>query len=191
MLGVAVNAISNADEMFNDFDLNKDDLITAEEMSQVLGDKFNLKLSADEVSNVMKSIDADDDGKINKSEFVVLLKIADADRDDKISGDELSAAVKVIAAESKPIADYMKIFKAFDGNNDGKMDYKEMSKMVKKGFRMKKATPTQLKKLFQAADTHKDDVIDAAEFTEFLSKIDTNKDGQIRVPEIRAYLATL
>ena len=137
------NEIENLKKAFEAFDNCKDGQITFNELRQGLLQLKTHKLSENDIIQLFKSIDVDQNGKIDYTEFLAAtiqrinyLKnerlyeafcMFDKDKSGSITKEELLKALKAEKSQEKEIEKYIK---AVDKNGDGKIDYKEFLELM-------------------------------------------------------------
>ena len=137
------NEIENLKKAFEAFDNCKDGQITYEELRQGLLQLKTHKLNENDIIQLFKSIDVDQNGKIDYTEFLAAtiqrvnyLKnerlyeafcMFDKDNSGSITKEELLKALKAEKSQEKEIEKYIK---AVDKNGDGKIDYKEFLELM-------------------------------------------------------------
>ena len=137
------NEIENLKKAFEAFDNCKDGQITFDELRKGLLQLKTHKLNENDIIQLFKSIDVDQNGKIDYTEFLAAtiqrvnyLKnerlyeafcMFDKDKSGKITKDELLRALKAEKSQEKEIEKYIK---AVDKNGDGKIDYKEFLELM-------------------------------------------------------------
>ena len=137
------NEINNLKKSFAAFDKHKDGQITFEELKQGLLQLKSVKLNENEIADLFKMIDADQNGKIDYTEFLAATLQKqnywkkerlyeafcnfDKDNNGHITKEEL---LKVLKAEKGQEEEVEKYIKAVDKNGDGKIDYKEFLELM-------------------------------------------------------------
>ena len=137
------NEINNLKKSFEAFDKHKDGQISFDELKQGLLQLKSVKLNENEIADLFKMIDADQNGKIDYTEFLAAtlqkqnyLKKErlyeafcnfDKDNNGHITKEEL---LKVLKAEKGQEEEVEKYIKAVDKNGDGKIDYKEFLELM-------------------------------------------------------------
>ena len=137
------NEIENLKKAFEAFDNCKDGQITFDELRKGLLQLKTHKLNENDIIQLFKSIDVDQNGKIDYTEFLAAtiqrvnyLKnerlyeafcMFDKDKSGNITKDELLRALKAEKSQEKEIEKYIK---AVDKNGDGKIDYKEFLELM-------------------------------------------------------------
>ena len=141
--------VINACKLFNQIDLNGDGKITGEEL--YLGLKQRLKTDSleDDVRNIFKNLDMNNDGYIEYEEFVRasvgkekfmgenVLKFAfrffDKDDSGKITFSEIETVFKNSVNDKEHVDEALnKIIGEVDINRDGKISFEEFSRVMKK-----------------------------------------------------------
>jgi calcium-dependent protein kinase len=137
------NEIENLKKAFEAFDNCKDGQITFDELRKGLLQLKTHKLNENDIIQLFKSIDVDQNGKIDYTVFLAAtiqrvnyLKnerlyeafcMFDKDKSGNITKDELLRALKAEKSQEKEIEKYIK---AVDKNGDGKIDYKEFLELM-------------------------------------------------------------
>ena len=137
------NEIENLKKAFEAFDICKDGQITYQELRQGLLQLKTHKLNDNDIIQLFKSIDVDQNGKIDYTEFLAatIQKINylknerlyeafcmfDKNKSGTITKEELLEALKAEKSQEKEIEKYIK---AVDKNGDGKIDYKEFLELM-------------------------------------------------------------
>ena len=137
------NEINNLKMSFEAFDKQKDGQITYYELRQGLLQLKSNKYSDNDIQLLFKSIDVDQNGKIDYTEYLAatIQKINyyknerlletfykfDKDKNGLITKEELLQALKAEKSQEKEIEKYIK---AVDKNEDGKIDYKEFLELM-------------------------------------------------------------
>lgn len=184
---IAVNAISNVYELLDRYDPEENQLITEDEMDEVLREKYNLTLSPGQLEKLIQSIEPDGDGQLNEHEFYLMLLIADENRSGKITLQDLIKAGDVIAEQSKPISAYDKIFQIFDVNKNGLLSYQAMGGLFRLGFNID-LSKDELNKMIAKIDKNKSGSIEQAEFNDFLNKLAEKNGGKISPEQLEDIL---
>ena len=131
-------------ENFQKFDTNGDGMLSLEEVKKAISHNKGISLS--NVEQIFKSIDTDNSGNIDYTEFIAAsldkniylqenklyeaFKLFDVDGSGKISKDEIA----YILGTEKKSKEIEKLFKKYDTNNDGEIDFKEFVNMMKEEF---------------------------------------------------------
>jgi calcium-dependent protein kinase len=130
--------VSEEMKIFFALDKNRDGYITLKELKEGMKDNENV----DELAEILKGVDIDNNGAINYTEFIAAtldqtkmlseqskikdaFRIFDKDGDGKIDESELKAAL-----DSEDTKIFKEMIKECDTNNDGKVDYDEFAKMM-------------------------------------------------------------
>ena len=131
-------------ENFQKIDTNGDGMLSLEEVKKAISHNKGISLS--NVEQIFKSIDTDNSGNIDYTEFIAAsldkniylqenklyeaFKLFDVDGSGKISKDEIA----YILGTEKKSKEIEKLFKKYDINNDGEIDFKEFVNMMKEEF---------------------------------------------------------
>ena len=131
-------------ENFQKIDNNGDGMLSLEEVKKAISHNKGISLS--NVEQIFKSIDTDNSGNIDYTEFIAAsldkniylqenklyeaFKLFDVDGSGKISKDEIA----YILGTEKKSKEIEKLFKKYDTNNDGEIDFKEFVNMMKEEF---------------------------------------------------------
>ena len=131
-------------ENFQKIDTNGDGMLSLEEVKKAISHNKGISLS--NVEQIFKSIDTDNSGNIDYTEFIAAsldkniylqenklyeaFKLFDVDGSGKISKDEIA----YILGTGKKSSEIDKLFKKYDTNNDGEIDFKEFVNMMKEEF---------------------------------------------------------
>ena len=137
------NEINNLKMSFEAFDKCKDGQISFEELKQGLLQLKSNKFSEEDAKELFNMIDADQNGKIDYTEFLAstiqkknYLKnerlfetfcMFDKDNSGTITKEEIINALKAEKSQEKEIEKYIN---AVDKNGDGKIDYKEFLELM-------------------------------------------------------------
>ena len=141
--------VINACKLFNQIDLNADGKITKEELYLGLKQRLNSDSLEEDVKNIFKNLDMNNDGYIEYEEFVRaavgkekfmgenVLKFAfrffDKNDSGKIDLHEIETVFKKSVVDKEHIEDALnKIIFEVDVNRDGKISFEEFSKVMKK-----------------------------------------------------------
>ena len=141
--------VINACKLFNQIDLNGDGKITGEELYLGLKKRLNSDTLEDDVRNIFKNLDMNNDGYIEYEEFVRaavskekfmgenVLKFAfrffDKDDSGKISFSEIETVFKNSVNDKEHMEEALnKIIYEVDKNRDGKISFEEFSIVMKK-----------------------------------------------------------
>ena len=141
--------VVNACKLFNQIDVNGDGKINKNELLKGLQSKIKSDTLAQDVEQIYKNIDMDNNGYIEYEEFVRaavskerfinenVLRFAfryfDKDGSGEITFDEIEALFsQSISDKTKVHETLVNIIKEVDKNNDGKINFDEFSKVMKK-----------------------------------------------------------
>ena len=141
--------VINACKLFNQIDLNADGKITKEELYLGLKQRLNSDSLEEDVKNIFKNLDMNNDEYIEYEEFVRaavgkekfmgenVLKFAfrffDKNDSGKIDLAEIETVFKKSVVDKEHIEDALnKIIFEVDVNRDGKISFEEFSKVMKK-----------------------------------------------------------
>jgi calcium-dependent protein kinase len=129
-------------EIFNSIDKNSDGVVTIKELKEgllLLQQNKNIEISDKDYQEIFNEIDLDKNGLINYNEFITAtidyknrikkeqiyeaFSNFDSDKSGKLSLKEIADVIKPRGEED---IEYLKtIFKSFDKNNDGEIDWEE------------------------------------------------------------------
>jgi calcium-dependent protein kinase len=141
--------VINACKLFNQIDLNGDGKITGEELYLGLKQRLKTDTLEDDVRNIFKNLDMNNDGYIEYEEFVRasvgkekfmgenVLKFAfrffDKDDSGKITFSEIETVFKNSVNDKEHVDEALnKIIGEVDINRDGKISFEEFSRVMKK-----------------------------------------------------------
>jgi calcium-dependent protein kinase len=133
-------------ENFQKIDTNGDGMLSLDEVKKAICQNSNSGISLSNVEQIFKSIDTDNSGSIDYTEFIAAsldknvylqenklyeaFKLFDVDGSGKISKEEIA----YILGTGKKSSEIDKLFKKYDTNNDGEIDFKEFVNMMKEEF---------------------------------------------------------
>ena len=144
-----IKDVINSCKLFNQIDKSGDGKITKEELLKGLGERYKSDTLEKDVDQIYKNLDMDNNGYIGYEEFVRaavskeyfvkegVLRFAfryfDKDNSGEITFDEIEELFsQSIIDKSKIHETLMNIIKEVDVNNDGKINFSEFSKVMKK-----------------------------------------------------------
>jgi len=130
--------ISEEMQIFLKLDKNRDGYITLKELKEGMKEVENI----DEIAEILKGVDIDNNGAINYTEFIAAtldqdkvvneqmkmkdaFKVFDKDGDGQIDEEEMRAAFDWTDGEA-----FKEIIQEADSNGDGKVDYEEFKKVM-------------------------------------------------------------
>ncbi|CAI2365375.1 unnamed protein product [Moneuplotes crassus] len=130
--------ISEEMQIFLKLDKNRDGYITLKELKEGMKEVENI----DEIAEILKGVDIDNNGAINYTEFIAAtldqdkvvneqmkmkdaFKVFDKDGDGQIDEEEMRAAFDCTDGEA-----FKEIIQEADSNGDGKVDYEEFKKVM-------------------------------------------------------------
>jgi len=138
-------------DAFKLFDKDDDGNITVKEIFEVFQSLGLKQYTMDQVTEMMKAVDLDDNGELSLDEFIVLLRkrgkskkgkpatfddelkaafrVFDVDGNGTISAEELSTVMNALGEDlTKDDINFM--IRAVDINSDGEIDFDEFKKMM-------------------------------------------------------------
>ena len=141
--------IVNACKLFNQIDKSGDGKITKNELYKGLGERYKSDTLEKDVDEIYKNLDMDNNGYIGYEEFVraavskeyfvkdSVLRFAfryfDKDDSGEITFDEIEDLFsQSISDKNKVHETLVNIIKEVDVNNDGKINFEEFSKVMKR-----------------------------------------------------------
>ncbi|KAI8538715.1 hypothetical protein RHMOL_Rhmol09G0125600 [Rhododendron molle] len=148
--------------VFKKFDANDDGKISASELASILG-SLGYVATPDEISAMIREVDADGDGHIDLDEFIELntkdvdsdeimenlreaFSVFDVDGSGSISAEELLNVMRSLGEECS-IAECRKMISGVDRDGDGMIDFEEFKVMMVKGSRFDAMERTQSLKI--------------------------------------------
>jgi len=142
---------STSQNTFEDFDKDKDGLVTLDEIRlHLLGEGKGI--SENELKDLFGKADKNSDGKIDVTEFNGLVEL-----------------IQGKANEIKIHPDLAKVFEQFDANHDGLISKDEVRSILRAIG--KDLSDSDLETCFNEADTNKDGKIDITEFSSLIAKL--------------------
>jgi len=157
--------------LFDRFDDDGSGSLDAQEFIEACREEMDLSegtVSNDELKLLFKQVDADGGGDISSKEFAEWLA-SDSDPSDA----ENDAKVFVQAASHAVVTSigWEQLFKKYDTDGGGSLDYREFSIIVRNdcGMRPGMLGSQELRELFNAVDVDRSAEIDAEEFTNFIA----------------------
>ena len=142
--------VVNACKLFNQIDINGDGKINKQELLKGLQNKMNSPNLEQDVEQIYKNIDMDNNGYIEYEEFV-------------------RAAVSKEKFISENVLRYA--FRYFDKDNSGEITFDEIEEVFKESVSDKEKVHDSLKKIISEVDTNGDGVIDFNEFAAIMKKM--------------------
>ena len=142
--------VINACKLFNQIDINGDGKITEHELYKGLCTKVKSDALEDDVRDIYKKLDMDDDGYIEYEEFVRA-----AVSKEKFMGDNVLKFA----------------FRFFDKDNSGKIDFNEVEKVFKNSVTDKTHVEDALNKIIKEVDLNRDGKISFEEFSRVMKKM--------------------
>ena len=153
-LAFIVSQLMSSDELeilskiFTEIDKNGDGLLSKEEIEEAL--KKHTNYTNENIGNLIKRVDLDQNGFVNYSEFLV----ATVDWENEMSRERLELA-----------------FKTFDTDHSGKISMEELETAFGGSHNSSKC----FKQMIKEADTNGDGEIDLEEFCEYMNKLKKHK----------------
>ena len=142
---------STSQNTFEDFDKDKDGLVTLDEIRlHLLGEGKGI--AENELEDLFGKADKNSDGKIDVTEFNGLVEL-----------------IQGKASEIKIHPDLAKVFEQFDANHDGLISKDEVRSILRAIG--KDLSDSDLETCFNEADTNKDGKIDITEFSSLIAKL--------------------
>ena len=143
-----IKDVVNACKLFNQIDKSGDGKITKEELYKGLGERYKSDTLKNDVDEIYKNLDMDNNGYIGYEEFVRaavskdyfvkdnVLRFAfryfDKDGSGEITFDEIEELFSQSIADKNKVRETLNnIIKEVDVNNDGKINFNEFSKVMK------------------------------------------------------------
>ena len=142
--------VVNACKLFNQIDINGDGKINKEELLKGLQSKMKSPTLEQDVEEIYKNIDMDNNGYIEYEEFV-------------------RAAVSKEKFLSENVLKYA--FKYFDKDNSGEITFDEIEEVFKESVSDKTKVHDSLKQIISEVDANGDGVIDFNEFVFIMKKM--------------------
>ena len=142
--------VINACKLFNQIDLNADGKITKEELYLGLKQRLNSDSLEEDVKNIFKNLDMNNDGYIEYEEFV-------------------RAAVGKEKFMGENVLKFA--FRFFDKNDSGKIDFAEVETVFKKSVVDKEHIEESLNKIINEVDVNRDGKISFEEFSKVMKKM--------------------
>ena len=142
--------VINSCKLFNQIDVNGDGKITENELYKGLSTKIKSDTLEEDVRNIYKKLDMDDDGYIEYEEFVRA-----AVSKEKFMGDNVLKFA----------------FRFFDKDNSGKIDFNEIEKVFKNSVTDKNHVEEALNKIIREVDLNRDGKISFEEFSRVMKKM--------------------
>ena len=141
---LTVSETKDLNRLFHAIDTNGDGKLSREELLQCYNNAMGLRLSEEEVDNIMKQVDSDCSGYLDYSEFIkatVSMKILsnsnhlkmafsqfDIDSSGKISPDEIKKVLQNGNVYDEQV--WKEIVRDADKNSDGEIDFKEFVELI-------------------------------------------------------------
>ena len=142
--------VINACKLFNQIDINGDGKVNKQELLKGLQSKMNSPTLEQDVEQIYKNIDMDNNGYIEYEEFV-------------------RAAVSKEKFLSESVLRYA--FRYFDKDNSGEITFDEIEEVFKESISDKENVHESLQKIISEVDTNGDGVIDFNEFAFIMKKM--------------------
>ena len=148
-LDIPIDRIEEYREAFNMFDINKDGLLSADEIFKMLKN-YGYPMRKHEIKRMIAKIDMDGDEQINFEEFITLMQ---------------SQTIFIDETDDDAL---IRAFKSFDINQDGKIPNKEFKYIISHlGNAMSKI---DVENVFKIANLNEDEQMDYMNFIEFWKK---------------------
>ena len=152
-------------EAFQLFDRDSNGLISAEELSHVMKN-IDANMSDTEIDEMMREADRDGDGQIDYAEFVRMMSPLE------------SPVKRLIEYFEKLEADIRQAFRLFDRDSNGLISAEELSHVMKNNIDGK-MTDNEIDEMMREADSDGDGQIDYREFVKMMSPLKSPVRGLI------------
>jgi len=146
-------------EIFESYDINKDGVISTEELRKV-SHKLGYRLSEEQIEDIMQSRDVDSNGCISFDEFLLAMP----------------ANSSSITEDEHRTAEIRRKFQEYDEDGNGSISNKEAHEILREEFQF---SPEQSKELLLRYDKNGDGQLSYEEFVKFYSKVKA-KGSQIK-----------
>ena len=148
-LDIPRDKIAEYKEAFDMFDINKDGLLTVEEIFKMLKN-YGYPMPKDEIKRMIAKIDSDGEMRIDFEEFITLMQ---------------SQTIFIDETDDDAL---IRAFKSFDINHDGKIPNREFKYII---THMGNAfTKEETDSVFQIGNLNEDEELDYMQFIEFWKK---------------------
>lgn len=157
-------------ETFDVFDKNHDNLISIEEMKNVLN-AIGEHPSEEELKELMRVVDKNGKGGINFEEFIEILTSAAPKKQKRcfFCSTPSSSIESLRKEDTDEQLDLKKTFEVFDENKDGLISCDEFINIMKK-LGMKELTKEEVQSLIASVDTDYDGHLNFEEFQMLMKK---------------------
>jgi Ca2+-binding EF-hand superfamily protein len=167
----------NFDRIFEKFDTDGSGMIDYEELRAVVLDELHADLTEESVLGLWMALDSDASGAVNKGEFVSLLHRAEIaqwpDPDDQLLVDVVEKMNDAADKWHNAGGNFYKVFRKFDTDNSGVIDFPELSSLVRASFPglnipKREVSDNALKAFWKGMDADGSSDVTVAEFMRFM-----------------------